>query len=281
MAYVPAPLDWYFRYTQGSGHWTLYWQHRCRYLGNIRESVVLSPFVGATYHLVLKSITWREFFAIIKAIATWCSDLANKNVLLKCDNEAVCYMVNSGTSRDPESMTLIRTLFFICAKFNIECKCQHIPGITNIGSDHRSRNRVAEFYAMSTRDVYTRCLHYSRPWCEVVYHAMSTRNVYTRYLHSGCPWYLVVYTRCLQSGRPWCLVVYMRCLHAMSTTPRRDNTDVSAIFMDYRPYPHQRTKLYAFIKTDYNELLVWSLAHFDCFISAEIDANWQYDSSHH
>ena len=107
----------------------------------------MSLFAGATNHLVLKSINWRELYAIVKAIATWCNDLANKKVLLKCDNEAVCYIVNSGTSRDPESMKLIRTLFFICAKFNIDCKCQHIPGITNIGSDHLSRNRVAEFFS--------------------------------------------------------------------------------------------------------------------------------------
>ena len=311
----------------------------------------MSPFVGATYHLVLKSITWRELFAIIKAIATWCNDLANK------------------------SMKLIRTLFFICAKFNIECKCQHIPGIANIGSDHLSRNRVAKcisyhptaypnmtakiyyiwstinliyvscitfripsddhwvwsivwlgrLHAMSTRDVYNLVVHGVRSSTRDVYnlvvHGMrsSTRDVYILVVHGVRSSTRHVYTRCMhEMSTFWSSMMWGR-LHAMSTrdvyilvalgvrSSRRDIYSLVAhgvwsstrdiynsaqrryrrlcdIYgLTHRPHQHQRTTL-CFHKTDYNELLVWSpmcLAHFDCFISAEIDANltiWFFSS---
>ena len=106
----------------------------------------MAKFADNSCDLRQKSINWRELFAIIKAIGTWCHLLANKKVLLFCDNESVTYIVNSGTSRDPDIMTLIRTLFFICAQNNIECKCQHIPGVNNIASDHLSRLRITEFF---------------------------------------------------------------------------------------------------------------------------------------
>ena len=114
----------------------------CIYMGQWFKDL----FTGASYHLRSKSIAWRELFAIIKAVATWCRFLANKKVLLYCDNESVTYIVNSGTSRDPEIMKLMRTLFFICASHNIEFKCQHIPGKLNIGSDHLSRDRIDHFF---------------------------------------------------------------------------------------------------------------------------------------
>ena len=111
-----------------------------------RDQWFMVPFTDAISHLRQKSINWRELFAIVKAVATWCHHLANKKVLLYCDNESVTYIVNSGTSREPEIMKLVRTLFFICAQHNIECKCQHIPGTMNVGSDHLSRYRIAEFF---------------------------------------------------------------------------------------------------------------------------------------
>ena len=110
-----------------------------------RNSWFMVPFIGNTSHLVNKSINWRELYALVKAIATWGHLLSNKRVLLYCDNESVTYIVNSGTSRDHDIMKLVRILFYICACYNIECKCQHILGIYNIESDLLSRNRLADY----------------------------------------------------------------------------------------------------------------------------------------
>jgi hypothetical protein len=54
------------------------------------------------------SIIWRELYAIVKAISTWGNELANKRILMYCDNMAVVYIVNSGTSRDAHIMKLVR-----------------------------------------------------------------------------------------------------------------------------------------------------------------------------
>lgn len=91
------------------------------------------------------SINWRELFAIIIATATWGHELICKRVLYHCDNLAVVHILQKGTSTDGKIMCLVRTLFFLCAKYNIECSAVHVPGINNSIADALSRLDLQRF----------------------------------------------------------------------------------------------------------------------------------------
>jgi len=92
-----------------------------------------------------RSITFKELYAITMAITVWATLLQTKNIVFHCDNQAVVHILNSGSSRCPHIMTLIRYLFYVCARFNIVIKSVHIPGIQNCASDALSRLQVARF----------------------------------------------------------------------------------------------------------------------------------------
>jgi hypothetical protein len=102
-------------------------------------------FTGLKASYIEMSITWRELYAIVKAISTWGNELANKRILMHCDNMAVVYIVNSGTSRDAHIMKLARALFYIMAQYNLEIRVVHIDGIHNTLSDALSRLRIDQF----------------------------------------------------------------------------------------------------------------------------------------
>ena len=93
----------------------------------------------------LKSINWRELYAIVKALSTWGIKFCDKRILIYCDNEAVTYIVNSGTSKNQEIMKLVRAMFYITAQHNIDIKCCHLPGIENTSADALSRIQISKF----------------------------------------------------------------------------------------------------------------------------------------
>ena len=54
-------------------------------------------------------------------------------------------------------MKLVRIMFFLCALYNIDCVCEHISGVLNVGADMLSRNRIADFLRYNpsvSRDMY-------------------------------------------------------------------------------------------------------------------------------
>ena len=91
-------------------------------------------------------ITIKELLPIVIAIAIWGAAWANKSVLCRCDNEAVIHIINSGTSKDPSVMALMRCLHFIAAKFNLLLSATHIAGIENSLADALSRDNLPFFF---------------------------------------------------------------------------------------------------------------------------------------
>ena len=92
-------------------------------------------------------ITVKELLPIVIAVAIWGVNWANKSILCRCDNEAVVYIINSGTSRDPKVMALIRCLHFIIARHNLLLSATHIAGTENTLADALSRNNLPLFFA--------------------------------------------------------------------------------------------------------------------------------------
>ena len=97
-------------------------------------------------HLTIDyDITAKELLPIVFATAIWGRDWENKSILCRCDNEAVVHIINTGTSRDPVAMGLMRCLYFIAAKFNLLLSAVHIAGVANGLADALSRNNRSLF----------------------------------------------------------------------------------------------------------------------------------------
>ena len=66
-------------------------------------------------------------------------------VTAHCDNEGAVAVVNSGYSRVPRIMHLLRCLFFIRAYFEISLVAVHVPGVQNTWADAISRDNIEYF----------------------------------------------------------------------------------------------------------------------------------------
>ena len=69
-------------------------------------------FVGPYEYMLEKSIAWQEMAPIILCLAVFGTQLANQQVFMKVDNEAIRLSINKGYSKDPEVMCLIRSLYY-------------------------------------------------------------------------------------------------------------------------------------------------------------------------
>lgn len=96
-------------------------------------------------HLVNSNIAWRELHAILVALATWGNLLRGKRLLFHCDNEAVVYVVRKSASKDKDLADLMRKMFFVSAKCNIEISASHIRGSKNTVADSLSRLDLDKF----------------------------------------------------------------------------------------------------------------------------------------
>ena len=92
-------------------------------------------------------ITIKEMLPVVLAMAIWGAQWQNRSILCHCDNEAAVHIFNSGTSKDPHAMALLRCLHFITAKFNLIISAAHLPGSQNLLADALSRNNLNLFFA--------------------------------------------------------------------------------------------------------------------------------------
>ena len=105
-----------------------------------------------------ESITLKELFPIVLACAVWCHDFEQSRVVVHCDNLGAVGVVNSGYSRVPQIMQLLRCLFFIRAHFQIDLWAVHVPGVENTLADAISRNNLLLLYSQVPGSRDTRSL---------------------------------------------------------------------------------------------------------------------------
>ena len=94
------------------------------------------------------SIEWRELFPIALVCTVLGRRLANQRLLLHCDNEAVCTIWKTGTSKAPNIMCLLRVALLAAAKHNLTVLVTHIRGTDNSLADALSRSQVDKFKSM-------------------------------------------------------------------------------------------------------------------------------------
>jgi hypothetical protein len=85
------------------------------------------------------SIAIKELYPITLAVEIWGSSLANKRLMLHCDNQSVVNIINSQTSKCPLIMRLVRRLTVAAMSSNIVLRSVHIRGVDNTVSDRLSR----------------------------------------------------------------------------------------------------------------------------------------------
>ena len=98
---------------------------------------------------LVKPILWKELFAIVNAVNTWGQQWAKQKILFHCDNEAVVEIWCKGSTRDPETMALVRLLYFCAARYDINVVITHIFGIDNCIADSLSRFQQHRFQVLA------------------------------------------------------------------------------------------------------------------------------------
>ena len=101
--------------------------------------------------LVGRPIAYLELYAVVTAFATFASRIRGKTVLLHCDNQNVVAAVNNGVSRDPELMSLVRALFYVCAHNSLVVTCVYIASRDNVAADALSRLDFDAFHRACPR----------------------------------------------------------------------------------------------------------------------------------
>ncbi len=77
---------------------------------------------------------------------------------VQCDNQGAVALVNSGYSKVPQLMHMLRCLFFIRATFDFSLRAVHVPGKDNILADAISRDNIQLLYSQVPEAARGRCL---------------------------------------------------------------------------------------------------------------------------
>ena len=85
--------------------------------------------------LSLMSIVHLEAANVLIALRCWSKDLRNTHCLIWCDNWAVVNAFTSHKINDPFHSDCARSVWLICAIYNINMTIKHIAGDNNIHAD--------------------------------------------------------------------------------------------------------------------------------------------------
>ena len=86
---------------------------------------------------------------IVVACAIWHPFFVGKRLQFWCDNESVVSIINSGHSKAPRIMDLVRFLVLISMKHNSLVRARHVPGVSNEIADALSRFQMQRFQALA------------------------------------------------------------------------------------------------------------------------------------
>jgi len=97
----------------------------------------------------LMHISPKELVPNVMAVALWGPYWSGQRICCYCDNSAVVFTVNKGSTRDPQLMRLMRALYFCCTSYNVTISARHIPGVLNTSADALSRGNLPTFLALN------------------------------------------------------------------------------------------------------------------------------------
>ena len=105
----------------------------------------VTEFSGKNRWMIQRPIAWRELYAIVLCLAVFGHQMEYKNITMYTDNQAVQCCVNSGTSKDPELMALLRALYYYVTLHSIRYKAYYVSTHDNGPADSISRLDYSRF----------------------------------------------------------------------------------------------------------------------------------------
>ena len=99
-------------------------------------------------------VMWMELLPIVLASAVWSLAWCGQRIIVHCDNTGTLTVANSGYSRTPRIMHLLRCLFFNRARFEFSLQAVHIEGTDNTLADAVSCNNHALLHLQVFRSTY-------------------------------------------------------------------------------------------------------------------------------
>ena len=111
-------------------------------LGAIFENQVYSIQVPKNFENY--TIVHLEILNILVALRVWCNQWKTNKILLKCDNQAVVSVLNSGKTQDLTLGAMARNISMLLAIYDIELQVIHILGADNKVADILSRWFITE-----------------------------------------------------------------------------------------------------------------------------------------
>ncbi len=95
-----------------------------------------------------QSITFKELYAIVAAVATWGPSWGGKKICIYCNNKSVCQILQHWNSWSSPVAALLQTLYHLSVKFGCLVSAMHLPGVDNTWADCLSRGWLEKFYAI-------------------------------------------------------------------------------------------------------------------------------------
>ena len=92
------------------------------------------------------SIEYLELYAVANAILLWIHKFKNARILLHCDNDSVCKMLNKSSSGCKNCMVLLRLIVLECLKHNVHITAEWISTGDNGKADALSRLDFERFW---------------------------------------------------------------------------------------------------------------------------------------
>lgn len=98
---------------------------------------------------ILFDITCLVLSPVFLAFMIWGSEVKNKKIMLRIDNQELVSIVNKRTSKSKRVMVLIRKLVFLAMYNNVQFKAVHIEGEHNEIADALSRFQDSRFLKLA------------------------------------------------------------------------------------------------------------------------------------
>lgn len=104
-----------------------------------------------------RDLTYLELVPVALAIYIWGHKLQGRKIILHIDNMAVVEIINQKTSKSPRVMSLLRPFLYKILKYNIQVRCEHVPGHSNSIADAISRFQWQKFRKLAPHADYYPC----------------------------------------------------------------------------------------------------------------------------
>ena len=92
---------------------------------------------------VMKDITFLEMVPVLLCMFLWSTELQNKKIILRTDNEALVAILNKQSTKSKRIMRFLRCFVLLCMRYNVIFKAIHISTKLNDIADSISRKQWA------------------------------------------------------------------------------------------------------------------------------------------